>query len=158
MAAEIPAWHPLTAQLLGLAESRLLDPLEILLESELAEIRSRLAGRAGAWAASLVGGDDRAAALTAVRLVAAFYPGDGPFDPPPAWWQTPLGQVTARRAGHPGADAVSYSVAGAMLGVTRQAVHDLVSRGKLPRHPAGGVLAAGVRDRLRQRAQDRPIL
>jgi len=87
----IPPWGELTAQLLALTESRLLDPLEIVLEAELAEVRSRLAERAGAWAACLLGDDDRAAALTAIRLVAALYPGDSPFDPPAAWWQTPFG-------------------------------------------------------------------
>ena len=151
----MPGWGELTAQLLALTESRLLDPLEILLEAELAEIRSHLAERAGAWAACLLGDDDRAAALTATRLVAALYPGDSPFDPPAAWWQTPFGQVTAHRVGHPGAEAVSYAVAGAMLGVTRQGVHDLVARGKLARHPSGGVLTAGVRDRLVQRSREK---
>jgi hypothetical protein len=53
-----------------------------------------------------------------------------------------------RRAGHPSAQAVSYSVAGAMLGVTRQGVHDLVTRGKLARHPDGGVTVDSVRARL----------
>jgi len=38
-------------------------------------------------------------------------------------------------------------VAGAMLGVTRQGVHDLVTRGKLARHPDGGVTVDSVRAR-----------
>jgi len=50
---------------------------------------------------------------------------------------------------------VSYAVAGAMLGVTRQGVHDLVTRGKLARHPSGGVLTASVRDRLVQRSREK---
>jgi hypothetical protein len=52
------------------------------------------------------------------------------------------------RVGHPGADAVSYATAGAMLGITRQGVHDLVQRGKLLRHPDGGVVPASVRARF----------
>ncbi|WP_018657753.1 hypothetical protein [Actinomadura flavalba] len=152
MGAEMPAWGELTAQLLSLVEARLVDPLEILLEDDLATVRSRLAARAGTWAQRLLGDDGPAAALTAARLVAALYPGDGPFDPPAAWWATPLGRVVAWRVGHPGAEAVSYAVAGAMLGVTRQGVHDLVTRGKLARHPSGGVTTASVRDRIDQRA------
>jgi hypothetical protein len=35
-----------------------------------------------------------------------------------------------------------------MLGMTRQGVHDLVSRGKLDRHPDGGVTTDSVRARL----------
>jgi len=49
---------------------------------------------------------------------------------------------------------VSYAVAGAMLGVTRQGV-DLVTRGKLARHPGGRVLTAGVRDRIVQRSREK---
>ena len=70
-------------------------------------------------------------------------------DKTPRWWRTPLGQSLAVRVGHPTAEAVTYPVAGAMLGITRQGVHDLVTRGKLARHPTGGVLTTSVRDRLR---------
>ena len=45
--------------------------------------------------------------------------------------------------------------AGAMLGISRQGVHDLVRRGRLPRHPDGGVPSAAVRDRLRTQ-EDEP--
>jgi hypothetical protein len=38
-----------------------------------------------------------------------------------------------------------------MLGISRQGVHDLVRRGKLPRHPDGGVPSLAVRDRLQAR-------
>lgn len=96
----------------------------------------------------LLGDDEQAAAHTAIRIVAALYPGDAPFDPPPPWWRTPLGQVVIRRVGHPSVQAVSYSVAGAMLGVTRQGVHDLATRGKLARHRDGGVTVDSVRARL----------
>jgi hypothetical protein len=60
-----------------------------------------------------------------------------------------MGQVTARRVGHPTAAHVPYPVAGAMLGISRQGVHDLISRGKLARHADGGVIPASIRDRLR---------
>jgi hypothetical protein len=153
---ETPSWGELTSQLVALVETRLLDPLEILLESrsDLTRVRSRVVERAGAWAVDLLGEDDMLAQRTAIRLVTSLYPSDGPFAPPAEWWQTPLGRVMAMRAGHPGAEAVSYSVAGAMLGITRQGVHDLVNRGKLTRHENGGVTTSSVRERINQRAAD----
>jgi hypothetical protein len=132
---------------------RLVDPLEILLGSS-GDLRAEIAATSRAWAAQLLGDDDQAAAHTAIRLVAALYPSDTPFDPPPQWWRTPLGQVVLRRVGHPSAQAVSYSVAGAMLGMTRQGIHDLVTRGKLARHPDGGVTVASVRARLNRTMTD----
>jgi hypothetical protein len=134
---------------------RLLDPLEILLgehlpgaSDPLTTVRARVRADAEMWAAQLLGEDRALATATAARLVAVLYPGDEPFDPPAEWWRTPFGQVVARRVGHPTAEAVSYPVAGAMLGVTRQGVHDLVTRGRLTRHPAGGVLVRSVQARL----------
>jgi hypothetical protein len=132
---------------------RLVDPLEILLGGG-GDLRAAVVASSRAWAAELLGDDDQVAARTAIRIVAALYPGDMPFDPPPQWWRTPLGQVVLRRAGHPSAQAVSYSVAGAMLGMTRQGVHDLVTRGKLARHPDGGVTVESVRVRLNRATTD----
>jgi hypothetical protein len=129
---------------------RLIDPLEILLERPhvVTPVRHHVARQAECWATDLLGDDKPVAVATAARLVAALYPSDGPFDPPAEWWRTPLGQVVVARVGHPFAEAVPYSVAGAMLGVTRQFVHNLVSRGRLDRHPDGGVTVASVRARL----------
>ena len=111
--------------------------------------------RAGQWADAMRDGDDVTAVLTGARLIATLYPGDRAFDPPIDWWRTPLGQTIARRVGHPSADSISYATAGAMLGISRQGVHDLVRRGRLPRHPDGGVPSAAVRDRLRTQ-EDEP--
>ena len=85
--------------------------------------------------------------------MSTLYPGDRVFDPPLDWWRTPLGRVVATRVGHPAAESVTLATAGAMLGITRQGVHDLVRRGKLPRHPDGGVPSAAIRDRLRHAEQ-----
>jgi hypothetical protein len=137
----------LAEHLAELVSRRLVDPLEILLGG-IGDLHAEVAARSRTWAAELLGDDDRLAASTAIRMVAALYPGDTPFDPPSRWWRTPLGQVVIRRAGHPSAQAVSYPVAGAMLGMTRQGVHDLVIRGKLARHPDGGVTVDSVRARL----------
>jgi hypothetical protein len=141
--------------LVRLVGVRLIDPLEILLpvDNGLERLRERVRQDAEMWAAQLLGADADLARRVAVRLIAVLYPGDAPFDPPEAWWATPLGRVTARRVGHPVRDHVSFSVAGAMLGITRQGVHDLVTRDKLRRHPDGGVTVDSVRARLEQRRE-----
>ncbi|HEX3790641.1 MAG TPA: hypothetical protein VHW44_22450 [Pseudonocardiaceae bacterium] len=136
----------LVEQLVAVVRQRLLDPLEILLGIDQPADRVRTA--AEDWATQLLGEDQTAAVMCIARLIAALYPGDH-FAPPADWWGTPFGQVVARRAGYPGTDHVSYSVAGAMLGVTRQGVHDLVTRGKLARHAEGGVTTESVSIRMR---------
>lgn len=143
----------LADHLLQLLERRLFDPLEILLGSgpQLEVLRDRAVAQAAEWASDLLDDTERQAAHTLARLVGTLWPGDEAFDPPASWWRTPLGQVAARRVGHPTAAAVTYAVAGAMLGVTRQGVHDLLTRGRLDRHPDGGVTVASVRERLRLR-------
>jgi hypothetical protein len=149
--------------LVRLVTTRLLDPLDLLLpvDNGMAHLRERVRQDAEMWAAQLLGADDALARQVATRLVAVLYPGDRPFDPPESWWATPLGRVAAWRVGHPARDRVSFAVAGAMLGITRQGVHDLVSRDKLRRHPDGGVTADSVRTRLDlRRAHDgdvRPV-
>ncbi|WP_250027144.1 hypothetical protein [Paractinoplanes maris] len=141
----------LVEQIVRLLDVRLLDPLEVLLEGDdtVAALRTLVRRRARGWASTIRDGDDQAAVPAVARLIATLYPGDGPFDPPVSWWATPLGQAVAWRAGHPWFASISYATAGAMLGITRQGVHDLVRRGRLPRHPDGGVPSAAVRDRLR---------
>jgi hypothetical protein len=143
--------NDLVEQIVRLLDIRLLDPLELLLEGDdvVDAMRQVVRIRAGRWADALRNGDDVTAVGTAARIVSALYPGDRAFDPPVDWWRTPLGQTTARRVGHPSAESVSFATAGAMLGISRQGVHDLVRRGRLPRHPDGGVPSLAVRDRLR---------
>ncbi|MGC5380703.1 hypothetical protein ACPXB1_19720 [Micromonospora sp. DT68] len=145
-----PTHEELTEHLIRLIDIRLLDPLEILVDGHdaIERLRAVIRKRARSWAITIVSGDDRAAAGVVMRAISTLYPADRPFDPPIDWWRSPLGQAVARRVGHPTAESVSYAVAGAMLGITRQGVHDLVSRGKLARHPEGGVRSASVRDRL----------
>jgi hypothetical protein len=144
----------LVEQIARLLDVRLLDPLDVLLEGDdvVAAVRRLVRSRARRWAGTLHTGSDSAATMMAGRLIATLYPGDRAFDPPADWWSTPLGQVVAVRAGHPWAESVSYATAGAMLGITRQGVHDLVRRGRLPRHPDGGVPSSAIRDRLRSRS------
>lgn len=140
----------LVAELVRVLETRILDPLEILLASDeaLGPIRARLRVEAEVWAAQLLGADRERATLTAARLIGVLFPSDASFDPPTSWWRTALGRAVARSTGHPAAVAVSYSTAGAMLGITRQGVHDLVKRGKLDKDPNGGVTTSSIRNRL----------
>jgi hypothetical protein len=142
--------------------SRVLDALDILFDPdelsvagqrlrELLEVKSRI------WADVLLGEDDRSAAFLAIRLVSVLYPSDGPFDPPAAWWGTPLGGAVARRAGHPAATTVPVSVAAAMLGITRQGVHDLVRRRKLDRDPDGAITTSSIQARLSRSRGDQSV-
>ncbi|GAA1709634.1 hypothetical protein GCM10009765_68620 [Fodinicola feengrottensis] len=128
---------------------RLLDPLVVLLQDDevVEALRQRVRMDAEMWAVQLLGRDERLVNSAAARLLAALYPSDEVFDPPPAWWASPFGRVVLRRMGHPARERVTYAQAGAMLGITRQGVHDLLARGKLRPHPDGGVTTSSVRDR-----------
>ncbi|MGW3493708.1 hypothetical protein [Streptomyces sp. NPDC001020] len=152
-----PTHDQLIDQLAQSVMVRLIDPLEILFEGGTAvdAVRSQVRDRAAQWARQMLDEDDRAAIATIMRLMSTLYPGNGDalFEPPLDWWRTPMGQVVAWRTGHPTAESVSYPVAGAMLGITRQGVHDLVTRGKLARHPQGGVVPRSIRDRLQQKGR-----
>ncbi|ASR39396.1 hypothetical protein BAY61_17675 [Prauserella marina] len=136
------------------AATALLDPLDTLLgregpSAEVTALRNRLSADAEMWAAQVTGADERLAEDTMSRIVSALYLHGTDFDPPAAWWASPFGRLVARRFGHPTATAVPLTVAAAMLGITRQGVHDLVNRGKLHREPGGhGVLVSSVRQRL----------
>lgn len=142
----------LVRQLRDLVRRRLLDPLEILLEyaDAVESVRRQADADAEMWAAQILGPDDQLAVGVLARLVGALYPSDEPFDPSPDWWRTPLGRQAARRLGHPTRDHVSFATAGAMLGISKQGVADLVRRGKLARHPDGGVTVNSIRARLAQ--------
>ena len=137
-------------QLLADANDRLLEPLGALFAAEITEpLRRQLRGDSEMWAAQVTGPDERLAAVTTRRIIAAIYSDGGTFAPPRGWWQSPFGSLVARRFGHPTADVVSLSAASAMLGITRQGAHDLLKRGKLRRAgDDGGILVSSVQDRL----------
>lgn len=148
----LPTRDQLVDQLVRMMDIRLLDPLDILLDGDEAvtALRTMVHLRAQSWARQMCDGEEQTAVRLIMRVVTTLYPTDGPFDPPADWWRTPMGQLLAWRVGHPTAESVPYPVAAAMLGITRQGVHDLISRGRLTRHPAGGVVPESIRDRLRQ--------
>lgn len=96
--------------------------------------------------------DDRLAAQTVIDVMCALWPHGSPETVGRAdWWRTPLGRVCARSLGRDDAEAVTHSVAAAMLGVPRGSIGPMISRGHLDRHPDGGVLRASVLQRLADR-------
>lgn len=135
------------AQVADEIETRLIWPLEMLLGpgEEFTLLRQRAGVTARMMVAQLASGDDKLAAQTAIDLAAVL-----PDAIPDGWWATPLGKLIAQSVGHPSAEAVSFSGAAAMLGVSKGRVQQLVSGGKLDRHPDGGITAASVRIRARE--------
>lgn len=121
-------------------------PLGALLGPELVmELDRLITERAPDLAAHLVADDDRLVAQTVIDLMCAL------DEPEPSWWRTPLGRVVAGSVGHESAEAVRASVAAAMLGISPGRVHQLAERGKLDRHPDGGVVRSSVMQRLAAR-------
>lgn len=124
----------------------------------LERVQLRLVDRCALLAANLCGEDDLLAGRTATEVMTALF---GDADPPPEWWRTPLGRVVARSIGDDG-EAVSQSVAAAMLGVSRSTVaqmlyradHGLPGSGGLERHPDGGITRASVLARLARPTRD----
>lgn len=102
--------------------------------------------RAEMWAAQLRGDDENLAAQTVRDLVDLLLPLG---EPTQQWWRTPLGQAVARSVGHPDADVVSYGVAAAMLGCSRQNITKLLDSGRLCKGTDGGVTTSSIRDELR---------
>ena len=145
-----PAHEELARDLERLVEARVLGPVDVLFGLD-KSLRRRAFESVLVWTEELLGSDDDAARTTAIRLVSTLFPSDEPFNPPAQWWTTPFGRAVLLRAGHPQAEAVSFAVAAAMLGITRQGVHDLARRGKVQAHADGGVTVASVQARLKER-------
>lgn len=116
--------------------------------AESARIARRVDDRAAGIALALGSEDDDEAAETVSDVLNALW---GRCDPDPDWWRTPVGRLCARSLGHSDSDAVTHSVAAAMLGIGRNQIGVLVNRGKLERHPDGGVTRASVLLRIADR-------
>lgn len=113
------------------------------------EVERRVASRARTLAGQLCSDDDDLAAETVVDVMNVLWPHGAPERVGRAeWWRTPLGQACARSLGHDDAEAVTHSVAAAMLGINPKSIGQMVARGHLDRHPDGGVLRASVLQRL----------
>lgn len=137
---------PLHAQVLAEISERASALAAVLGPDMVTEIDRRVAEHAGMWAAQLASDDDRLAARTVIDLGCVLWPTG--TEPPAEWWRTPLGRAFARSLGTDDTEAVTHSVAAAMLGVTKGTIAQLVHRGTLDRHPDGGVLRASVMQRL----------
>lgn len=142
------------------AAEQLADALDAELASGLAAVgwtdladlaRARIWATANRLAAQLDPSDEHLAAQTVIDCAGHLWP----VDPEPEWWRTPLGRLVARSVGRDDA-AVTQSEAAAMLGVTRGTIAQLVSRGTLARHPAGGVDRAAVLARMAMLAASSP--
>jgi hypothetical protein len=144
------AHEELARDLNRLVEARVLGPVDVLFGLD-KDLRRRAFEAVLVWTEELLGPDDDTARTTAIRLVGTLFPADEPFNPPAQWWATPFGRAVLLRAGHPNAEAVSFTVAAAMLGISRQGVHDLARRGKVQAHPDGGVTVDSVQARLKER-------
>lgn len=93
--------------------------------------------------------DDRLAAEACLSVMSALWPHCLPERCGRAdWWQTPLGRLCARSAGRDDAEAVTHSVAAAMLGMAPGSIGVMIQRGHLDRHPDGGVLRSSIMARL----------
>jgi hypothetical protein len=125
-----------------------------LLGADIAEqVELRIPAACTRLAAELCSNDDRTAAGATQLVMLARWPDD--TEPPPVWWQTPVGRLAARSVGDHG-EAVTQHVAAAMLGVARGTVSQMLTRGDkgeggsggLERHPDGGITRASVLARL----------
>lgn len=126
-------------------------PIVALLPPDLGiHVTQALAAQADTLAPQLCqDADDALAAQTAVDVMAALWPnGDPEHLGQGDWWRTPLGRMCARSAGHEESDAVTHSVAAAMLGLAPGSIGPMVQRGVLDRHPDGGVTRASVFARI----------
>lgn len=138
-------------QIVDELDRTLAGPVGSLLGLDLSQqISQRILVRAPMLAAQLSeGADDRLAAQTVIDLMTALWPHASPEHVGHAdWWRTPVGRLCARSLGRDDAEAVTQHVAGAMLGVTRGTIAQMLARGTLDRHPDGGVLRASILQRL----------
>lgn len=120
--------------------------LQVLEESVPTGKRARIAS---AYASELRGrhGDEDAAQGTAREIVE--YLVDRADLETPDFWRTALGQAVAWHLGYP-EEVVPAPIAAAILGMSRQAVHDAKQRGTLAAARVDGIPQAGVsRDSVR---------
>ncbi|MBP0454005.1 hypothetical protein J5Y04_31350 [Kitasatospora sp. RG8] len=115
-------------------------------------VRFSLSQASVRYAVQLRSDDDATMGGAVLDLVTNLYPDDAPI--PDDWWDTPLGRATAASTGQPTAESVTYSVAGAMLGIDAEAVELLARTCQLDGHPDGGVTSLSVQQYLQ--AHPRP--
>lgn len=117
-------------------------------------VEQRIDDACGRLTAQLCSDDDHESAAAARDVMAARWPAD--TEPPPEWWRTPAGRAVARSGERDDSEAVTRTVAAAMLGVSpgsiaqmvHRARHGLGGSGGLEPHPDGGITRASVLARL----------
>lgn len=121
----------------------LVDPVRSLLGMDLGDtLFDRVDARVPMIAAQLSQDEDkRLAAETVTDVLTTIW---GSSDPAPEWWRTPVGRLCARSLGTDDSEAVTHSVAAAMLDIQTGSIGSYVARGALERHPDGGVTRASV--------------
>lgn len=136
---------PVVSQIRDELDRTLTGPVGSLLGLDLSQqLAARILVRAPMLAAQL--SQD---AETVIDLMGCLWPHASPEHVGHAdWWRTPVGRLCARSLGRDDAEAVTQHVAGAMLGVTRGTIAQMLARGTLDRHPDGGVLRASILQRL----------
>lgn len=140
-----PAISELAAQLVAEIDARHVEPIERMTDPMVRTwILQRLEDIAEARVLPLL--DDVEGYETAIEIL---YLTHGHQDPDPAWWSTPLGRACGAALGQDDV-TLSYSQAGAILGVTKGTIGKLVERGTLPRHPDGGIPRSAVLARRRR--------
>jgi hypothetical protein len=101
------------------------------------------------WAASLVLAASAGINHDKELLILSLFPErhGAPF------WATPVGRLLAwvGSASESDADPVPSAGAALALGVVKQRSSQMVSEGKLVKHPDGGVTRESLRDRMRER-------
>lgn len=114
----------------------------------------RVAERIAAQLAEAIdAGDDRLLAETVIDVMCALWPTE---DPPPEWWQSPVGRTCAHSVGDTDhTDAVTQSVAAAMLGLAVGSIGPMIARGDLDRGQDGGVTVASIKRRITRRRRTR---
>lgn len=98
--------------------------------------------------------DDHLSAQSAIDIMATLWPDCDPTEVQPGWWTTPLGRLVAKAGGLPDSEALTVTAAAVVLGVTPSAVSQLLTRGRLDRHPDGGVLRSSLMAEIARRHAD----
>lgn len=132
-------------QLADTLNARIVIALDALGWLDLAAVAGeRLNSATTRLAEQLLSEDDSVAAQAVLNLTGIAWDAEPPAD----WWRTPLGRIVARNVRAEESAPVTHQGAALMLGISRGTVGTLVSRGKLERHPDGGVTKASVLARL----------
>jgi len=115
---------------------RFLEP-----DGDVEYLRRAATSKAAALAEDLVNVGSGEAVVAAMHLIRVFWPD---LQPPKQWWGTPLGRAIVAAVPPPHTKAVSFSVAGAMLELTKPGIQHLVKTGKLDQDAVGSITTESI--------------